>query len=260
MLSTTLTTTTGASPAPCGDWRVNLDVHHGRVPARPGTRPSQLLADLLAEDVPAALIDLDRSTGATTSSTLLETAVRRHPGRLWVGGRLIPRDPTVPRLLQAGAAGVLLGSTGLFPAGRLDPNAWPDFTTLARDGQLMLSVDMHEGRIITDGFTRPTQLLLPDALNALLDATGGLQPVLITDARAATQRTPPPWQTLDNIASRHPHAPLWYAGGLSSWSDLHRLWHAGWGAVVGRAYLSAPLGLSGPDGRTHRTPPTEKRT
>lgn len=188
-----VTTPATSAVASAGRWRVNVDVHHGQVTAQPGLPPARLLADLLDDGVPTTVIDLDRSTGATTSTALLETAVRRHPGRLWAGGRLAPRDPADPRLLQAGAAGVLLGSTGLFPHGLLAPDNWPDFTTLAADGQLMLSLDMHEDRIVTHGFTHPTQLPLTDALDALLDATGGRNPILITDARAATHRTPPPW-------------------------------------------------------------------
>ncbi|MFD7919669.1 HisA/HisF-related TIM barrel protein [Streptomyces sp. NPDC059740] len=249
-----------SSPVAADRWRVNIDVQHGAVTAQPGIPPGRLIAEVLSDDVPTAVIDLDRSTGASTSTALLETAVRRHPGRLWAGGRLVPHDPAVRRLLDAGAAGVLLGSTGLVPDGRLDPRAWPDFTALAGEGQLMLSLDAVDGRIVTDGFTRTTSLPLTDALDALLDATGGLQPVLITDARAATHRTEPPWPVLDRIAGRYPRAALWYAGGLTGWSDLQRLWHAGWGAVVGRAYLTAPRGLPDADGRLHRTPPTETRT
>ncbi|MET9083627.1 HisA/HisF-related TIM barrel protein [Streptomyces sp. NPDC004237] len=255
------TSTAMADPAgPSSPWRVNVDVRHGTVTSLPVLPPGRLLADLLADNVPTAVIDLDRSTGTSTSTALLETAVRHHPGRLWAGGRLAPRDPAVRRLLDAGAAGVLLGSTGLLPDGLLDPHAWPDFTTLANAGQLMLSLDAVDGRIVTDGFTRTTNVALTDALDALLDATGGTQPILITDARAATHRTPPPWQVLDRLAGRHPRAPLWYAGGLSEWADLTHLWHAGWGAVVGRAYLTAPRGLPDAHRRLHRTPPTENPT
>ncbi|MDX3067054.1 hypothetical protein PV518_33600, partial [Streptomyces sp. ND04-05B] len=139
---TPATATATAVPAgPTGHWRVNVDVRHGTVTSLPGLPPGRLLADLLDDDVPTAVIDLDRSTGTSTSTALLETAVRHHPGQLWAGGRLAPRDPAVRRLLDAGAAGVLLGSTGLVPDGRLDPHAWPDFTTLADAGQLMLSLD-----------------------------------------------------------------------------------------------------------------------
>lgn len=86
-------------------------------------------------------------------------------------------------------------------------------------------------------------------------ATGGTHPVLVTDAGAATRRTPPPWNALNRLAARHPRADLWYAGGLTTWPDLHRFWHAGWGAVVARAYLTAPRGLPDTDGYHHRTPP-----
>ncbi|MFG2425227.1 HisA/HisF-related TIM barrel protein [Streptomyces sp. NPDC048448] len=243
------------SPAPARRWRVNIDVQHGTVASHPGLPPGSLIADVLGDGVPAAVIDLDRSTGTSTSTALLETAVRRHPGRLWVGGRLTPGDPAIPRLLEAGAAGALIGSTGLFPAGLLQPANWPDFAALAPAGRLMLSVDALDGHVVTDGFTRPTGLPLDDALDALITATSSAHPILVTDAGAATRRTPPPWAALDRLAARHPHADLWYAGGLACWPDLQRLWHLGWGAVVGRAYLTAPRGLPDTTGHHHRTPP-----
>ncbi|MFD9281050.1 HisA/HisF-related TIM barrel protein [Streptomyces mirabilis] len=244
------------SPTPAQRWRVNIDVQHGTVTAHPGLPPGRLIADLLSDGVPTAVIDLDRSTGATSSTALLETAVRRHPRRLWAGGRLTPGDPAVTRLLDAGADGVLLGSTGLFPNGRLQPGNWPDFAALAPAGRLMLSLDALDGNVVTDAFTRPTALPLTDALDAIITATSGAHPILFTDADAATHRTRPPWQTLDRLAARYPHADLWYAGGLASWPDLHRLWHTGWGAVIGRAYLTAPRGLADATGHHHRTPPT----
>lgn len=246
------------SPVLPGRWRVNIDVQHGAVTADPELSPGQLIAEVVDDGVPTAVIDLDRSTGHSSSTTLLETAVRHHPDRLWAGGRLSPRAPAVARLLEAGAAGVLLGSTGLFPDGHLHPDTWPDFADLAPASRLMLSVDALDGNVVTDGFTRPSTLPLTDALDALINATGGAHPVLVTDAGAATRRTPPPWGTLDHLAARFPRADLWYAGGLTNWPDLHRLWRAGWGAVVGRAYLTAPRGLTDADGRHHRTPPADR--
>lgn len=194
------------SPAPARRWRVNIDVQHGTVASHPGLPPGSLIADVLGDGVPAAVIDLDRSTGTSTSTALLETAVRRHPGRLWVGGRLTPGDPAIPRLLEAGAAGALIGSTGLFPAGLLQPANWPDFAALAPAGRLMLSVDALDGHVVTDGFTRPTGLPLDDALDALITATSSAHPILVTDAGAATRRTPPPGppSTVSRPATRTP--------------------------------------------------------
>lgn len=107
------------SPAPAGRWRVNIDVQHGAVTAHPGLPPGRLIADMLGDGVPTAVIDLDRSTGTSSSTALLESAVRHHPGHLWAGGPLTPDDPAAARLLQAGAAGVLLdGLTDLLHAAR----------------------------------------------------------------------------------------------------------------------------------------------
>jgi hypothetical protein len=60
------------------------------VTARPGIALEQLTDELLARGVPVALIDLDRSIAGTPGIARLEAAARRHPGRLWLGGRLRP--------------------------------------------------------------------------------------------------------------------------------------------------------------------------
>ncbi|MEU9575246.1 HisA/HisF-related TIM barrel protein [Streptomyces massasporeus] len=236
------------SPSPLdgasGPWRVNVDLRHGAVSARPGHEPDALIDELVALDIPIAVIDLDRSIDRTPRSSLLERAVRRHPGRLWLGGRLAPTEPLTHHLLDIGAAGVLLGSSSLFRDGRPDPSELGALARFPLPERLMASIDVLDDRIAINGFTTPTPLPVHQAFDAIAQATGGRCPVLYTDVAAALRSHPPSWPRIRSLADAHPGIPLWYAGGLTEWTDVHTAWRLGLGAVVGRAYLDEPLGLS----------------
>jgi phosphoribosylformimino-5-aminoimidazole carboxamide ribonucleotide (ProFAR) isomerase len=248
-------TTRSPSSAAAGSWRVNLDIRDGVVTARPEVSLEQLTDELLDLGVPVALIDLDRSVAGTPGTALLEAAARRHPGRLWLGGGLRPDGHAAWRLLDSGAAGIILGSSGLIAAGRLRPTALAALARFSDPGRIMASIDVLSGQIVTSGFTTLTTLTGSQALDAVVQATGGRCPVLYTDAAAALRFRPAVWPQIEALAACYPAIPLWYAGGLSSWADVTRVWRAGLGAVTGRAYLTGPLGL--PDRESIRDVPTE---
>lgn len=235
---------------------MNVDIRGGTVPARPGASPVSVIDALAAAGVPAALIDLDRSTGATGGTAVLEQAVRCHPGRLWVGGRLGPVGPPTRRLLDAGAAGVIVSSSTLFTATAPDPGGLRALARRPNPGRLAAAIDILDGHLMVHGFTTPAAVTASVALDAVAQAASGRCPVLYTDVGAATRASPPDWEGLGELAARFQGTELWYAGGLGSWADVERAWSLGLGAVVGRAYLSGGLGLppgswpalvSGPD-------------
>jgi phosphoribosylformimino-5-aminoimidazole carboxamide ribonucleotide (ProFAR) isomerase len=233
------------------------------VAARPGTSLAGLVGDLLGRDIPVAIIDLDRSIASLPGTTLLERAARRHPGRLWLGGRLSPDGPAAARLLDAGARGVILGSSGLLADdGRLRPAALTALARLPNQGRVMVGIDVLGGHVVTRGFTRPSAVTAAAALDAVAQATGGRCPVLYTAAAAALRRCPPDWKEVGTLAASCPGVPLWYAGGLASWADMTRAWQAGLDAVTGRAYLTGLLGLPAHRGRPGAAalpPPAGKR-
>ncbi|MCX4763634.1 HisA/HisF-related TIM barrel protein [Streptomyces sp. NBC_01275] len=228
---------------PTGLWRVNVDIRRGDVTARPGEPSDDLLGLLLEQGVPLALIDLDRSIDAVPETTLLERAARRYPGRLWLGGRLTASDPLARRLLDEGAQGLLMGSSGLFREGRVNRTELEALARFPAPERLMVSIDAIDDRVAINGFTTPTTLSVAHALDAVLQATGGRCPVLYTDTAAALRRRPPTWRHVEAIAASNPGCQFWYAGGLTQWAELRQAWSLGLGAVVGRAYLTPPLGL-----------------
>ncbi|MFH8802711.1 HisA/HisF-related TIM barrel protein [Streptomyces sp. NPDC017936] len=232
-----------ADPAPSGPWRVNVDIRRGEVTACPGEPVDGLITRLLRRGVPLAVIDLDRSIDAAPETTLLERTARRYPGRVWLGGRLAASDPLTRRLLDQGAAGVLLGSSRLFRDGRIDHAEIKALAGFSAPERVMVSIDVADDHVAVNGFTTRTDLPVAQALDAVLQATGGRCPVLYTDTAAALRHRPPAWRRIEAIAAAHPDGRFWYAGGLTRWSELRHAWDAGLGAVVGRAYLEPPLGL-----------------
>ncbi|MEU3174744.1 HisA/HisF-related TIM barrel protein [Streptomyces sp. NPDC007000] len=226
-----------------GAWRVHVDLRHHQVTARPDTPPGTLIAHLLHHQVPLAVLDLDRSIDQAPGTALLEQAARRHPGRLWLGGRMAPADPQVSHLLDAGAAGVILGTNGLITDGRMDDAALRALARLRTEGKMLVSLDVLDDHLVTHGFTTPTSVPARVALDAVLQATGGHCQVMYVDAGASLRRTRPDWSRIDTLADDCRPAHVWYAGGLMSWSDVRRLASAGLSAVVGRAYLAGSLGL-----------------
>jgi phosphoribosylformimino-5-aminoimidazole carboxamide ribonucleotide (ProFAR) isomerase len=229
---------------PGGQWRVNVDIRGGTVTARPGTVPANVIGALAGAGVPAAVIDLDRSTGTSSSTAVLEHAARRHPGRLWAGGRLGPSSPHARRLLDAGAAGVIISSSALFTGSRADRRGLRALARFPEPGRLAVAIDILDGHLMVHGFTTPAAITASEALDTVTQAAAGRCAVLYTDVAAATRARPPDWEHASELAARYKGTELWYAGGLDSWAAVEHAWALGFGAVIGRAYLSGELGLA----------------
>jgi phosphoribosylformimino-5-aminoimidazole carboxamide ribonucleotide (ProFAR) isomerase len=177
--------------------------------------------------VPVAVIDLDRSIGHTGSTALLERAVGSRPGQVWAGGRLSPAGPEARRLLDAGAAGVIVSGSALFTPAGPDPGGLRALAAFPKPGRLAAAVDILGGHFMLHGFTTPSAVTASEALDAVIRAADGRCPVLYTDVAAATRRWLPDWEQLRRLAGQHAGADIWYAGGISSWGDARRAWSLG---------------------------------
>jgi phosphoribosylformimino-5-aminoimidazole carboxamide ribonucleotide (ProFAR) isomerase len=100
--------------------------------------------------------------------------------------------------------------------------------------RIMASIDILDGHVAVSGFTAPTRLRAADAIDAVAQATSSTCPVLLTNVAAATRQRSPDWDWITGIARRYPWVPLWYAGGLDSWTAMRAAWNLGLGAVTGR--------------------------
>lgn len=230
-------------PTVAGRWRVHVDIEQRLVAGRPGIAPEALIATLVNAAVPTAIIDLDRCLGQRHDLTLLSDLAHRWSDTLWLGGRLGGNAADLHHLLDAGAAGLILGSA-LYRTGTLNHELLDQAIRECPVGRRLIALDVADNHIVANGFTTPIGLPARQLLDDLAEVVEGNTQVLYVDIPASMRRSPPPWTELGVIASVYGSIlDLWYAGGLTTWSDIRRLWQTGFSAVVGRAYLTGPLGL-----------------
>ena len=228
-------------PRAGGRWRLHVDVRDGELVT--GEVPLDDLATTLVQgDVPSALLDIGRSERGSGEMSALRRILADHPRRFWVGGFL--HDASVIRAyLDLGARGAIIGSA-LFADGRLNTDLLEDILATVPADRLMVAVDVRDGEVVSHGFTSPTGLAAQEAFEGLARVTANRCAVLYVDVVASQRATGPGVDELRAVRRRHPRMPLWCAGGIRDWSDVESVWSAGAGAVVGRHWLTSPIGLA----------------
>ncbi len=178
------------------------------------------------------VVDLDAAMGVGANLTIVENIASLTGIQVQVGGG-IRSDDSVERLLNAGAARVVVGTRALQDRAWLGELGvrWPD--------RVVVAADVRAGRVVTNGWTAPTNdtasntireldtLPLAGFLVTAVDREGrlaGPDLELIGDAAAATSRSV--------IAS----------GGIASHDDIRALAACGaTAAVIGMALYSGAL-------------------
>ena len=154
-----------------------------------------------------------------------------------VGGGVRDLD-TVERLLESGAARVILGTAAVTA---------PDLlrAACARFGdQIAAAVDARDGRVVTEGWTAATALTAIEAVARVVDA--GAQRIVYTDTSRDGMLGGPDLAPLGDLLAAA-RVPVIVAGGVTSVDDVRRLRvlePSGLeGAVVGRAIYEGSVRL-----------------
>jgi phosphoribosylformimino-5-aminoimidazole carboxamide ribotide isomerase len=171
------------------------------------------------------LVDLDGAFRGSPTPKLLERVVAAAGGvPVQVGGGLRTTE-AVEAALTAGAARAIVGTAATSPA-LLDGLA-------ARFGpRLVVAIDVRDGRVAADGWTRTAQLE-PGRL-ARACAASGVERLLVTATRRDGSLAGPDYELLETILTCG--LPVLAAGGIASLADLNGLRDLGCeGAVVGSA-------------------------
>lgn len=154
-----------------------------------------------------------------------------------VGGGVRDLD-TVERLLESGAARVILGTAAVTA---------PDLlrAACARFGdQIAAAVDARDGRVVTEGWTAATALTAIEAVARVVDA--GAQRIVYTDTSRDGMLGGPDLAPLGDLLAAA-RVPVIVAGGVTSVDDVRRLRAlepSGLeGAVVGRAIYEGSVRL-----------------
>jgi phosphoribosylformimino-5-aminoimidazole carboxamide ribotide isomerase len=171
------------------------------------------------------LVDLDGAFAGRPTPGLVETVVAA-AGRVPVqaGGGLRTRDD-VAQALSAGAARAIVGTAA---------TSVETLTGLARDfgPDLVVAVDVKDGRVAADGWTRSAGLGPAELARRCADA--GVARLLVTSTRRDGSLAGPDLPLLEELVTLG--LPVLAAGGVATVDDLRRLCELGCeGAVVGSA-------------------------
>ena len=155
--------------------------------------------------------------------------------RFELGGGL-RRSEDVDAALGTGVDVAVLGTAAIQDAGFLAESVarWP--------GRIAVSIDVRDGRIALDGWTRDSDA---DPVRLAIELErGGAAHVIVTDVRRDGTRSGPNLELLGRMREALPATRLVAAGGIGTVEDLRQLAALGIdGAVIGLALVDGSLPL-----------------
>ena len=183
------------------------------------------------------LVDLDGAKeGRPAQTELIGEIVRAAGLKVQVGGGVRSTED-VRRLLDAGAARVVVGTRAIE-----DP-PWFDSLvhTAGMDGRIVLAIDAKEGRIATRAWTQTTQRLATDVAREV--SGWPLAGLLYTDvAKDGMLQGPNLHHT--RLLAEAGDVPVIASGGVGSIEHVRQLTQIRvWGAIVGRSLYEGTLDL-----------------
>jgi phosphoribosylformimino-5-aminoimidazole carboxamide ribotide isomerase len=183
------------------------------------------------------LVDLDGAREGRPAQTELVADVIRSSGlRVQVGGGVRSTDD-VRRLLDAGAARVVVGTRAI--------EDWPWFRALVHspgmENRVVLAIDAKEGRIATRAWTETTQRLATDVAREV--SGWPLAGLLYTDvAKDGMLQGPNLHHT--RLLAEAGDVPVIASGGVGNVEHVRQLTRIPvWGAIVGRSLYEGTLDL-----------------
>ena len=183
------------------------------------------------------VVDLDGAKEGRPAQTELISRVIRATGlNVEVGGGIRTEDD-VRRLLDAGAARVVVGTKAM--------EDWPWFEgMLAKPGferKLVLALDAREGRVATRGWTQTTERLATDVAREVSGRPLGA--ILYTDVAKDGMLAGPNVEHTRQLAEAG-DVPVIASGGVGHIDHVRQLRGIGvWGVIVGRSLYEGAVDL-----------------
>ena len=178
------------------------------------------------------VVDLDGAFAGRPSPELVERMAAASGLPLQVGGGYRTQE-AIESALAAGADRVMIGTAALEP-GFLA-------TAVGRFGAaLVVAIDVRDGRVAVDGWTRSSDTVAADLAHRCADA--GVSRLLVTSTIRDGSLEGPDLRLLEDILSVG--LPVVAAGGIASLDDLRALRDLGCeGAIAGSALLAGRFTL-----------------
>jgi phosphoribosylformimino-5-aminoimidazole carboxamide ribotide isomerase len=169
------------------------------------------------------VVDLDGATGRGENRAVVARLLADQPAlELQVGGGVRSRA-ALEGWLEAGARQVVIGTRAL------DDPAWLEGVAQDHAGRLIVAVDVRDGAVVADGWTRPVARTLEDVLRSLDPLP--LAALLVTAVHREGLLGGPDLALVDRIGAGTRH-PLIASGGIATFEQLEALRRLGVSAVV----------------------------
>ena len=177
------------------------------------------------------IIDLDGAReGRRVHSDVIRAIRQRVPGYLEVGGG-VRTEEDIAHYSAMGVNGVIVGTRALEDR--------DFFRDLSRFGNIVLGLDLYEGKPMVKGWREEAGVSLRELLELASDA--GIMAILFTSIARDGTLSGPDFDAIGNMQRMTP-LPIIASGGVSSIGDLRRLKEMNvWAAIVGKAYYEARI-------------------
>ncbi|MBM3906894.1 MAG: 1-(5-phosphoribosyl)-5-[(5-phosphoribosylamino)methylideneamino] imidazole-4-carboxamide isomerase [Gemmatimonadetes bacterium] len=178
------------------------------------------------------VVDLDAASERGSNRDVIVRLLHAGAAPCQVGGG-VRSERQVHDLLEAGAAGVMLGTRALE-----DPD-WLARVAFAHPGRCLLAADVRERRLVTRGWT---QTLPREVLSAVDDVAAlPLAGLLVTAVHREGRMEGTDLRLMEEVAEASPF-PVFAAGGIGTMADLWALEERGVAAaVIGMALYAGVL-------------------
>jgi phosphoribosylformimino-5-aminoimidazole carboxamide ribotide isomerase len=177
------------------------------------------------------VIDLDGArTGSGAHRELIRSIRSRVDGYLEVGGG-IRSEEDIAYYQSCNVSGIIVGTRAL-----TDPAFFED---LSRFPNIVLGLDMYEGRIMVKGWKEVVPVEAPEVLDSARRI--GIMAILCTNIGRDGMLSGPDYEGMRQLQGIT-DIPLIASGGVSSVDDLKRLKEMGvWAAIAGKAYYEGMI-------------------
>ena len=177
------------------------------------------------------VIDLDGAReGSRVHSDLIQAIRQKVPGYLEVGGG-IRTDEDIAHYSAMGIDGVIVGTRAL------EDKAF--FRSLSRFKNIVLGLDLYEGRPMVKGWKEAAAISLQEVLG--LASASQIMAILFTSISKDGTLSGPDFDAIAKMQGMT-DLPIIASGGVSSVEDLSRLRQMNaWAAIVGKAYYEGRI-------------------
>ncbi len=168
------------------------------------------------------VVDLDAAMGSGNNDKITGEVITASPADTQIGGG-VRTEERASVLFAIGARRVVVGTRAV------DDRPWLEKLVAANPGKVVVAADVHEGKVLRQGWTESSALRIEPFLASLADLP--LAGVLITDVAREGRMEGIDLSGVRALLDASPH-PVQVSGGITTMDDLNALAEAGAAAAV----------------------------